>query len=65
MPLKEFQGKSKVGRYGDYVYEIDGYEFKLDDKIIKYLPDFFLPKFENVAVNASPLSLVDAPIVKK
>lgn len=33
VPLKEFQGKSKVGSYGDYVYEIDAFVGKMLDKL--------------------------------
>jgi arylsulfatase A-like enzyme len=33
VPLPQFQGKSKVGRYGDYVYEIDYFIGKMLDKL--------------------------------
>ncbi|WP_104809927.1 sulfatase family protein [Polaribacter filamentus] len=33
VPLEQFQGKSKVGRYGDYVYEIDYFIGKMLDKL--------------------------------
>lgn len=32
-PLPEFEGKSKVGRYGDFVYEIDHYIGKMLDAL--------------------------------
>ncbi len=33
VPLKQFQGKSKVGRYGDYIVEIDDFIGKMLDKL--------------------------------